>query len=291
MKAKIIKGVAGFYLVDCGGRRLMCRARGIFRKEGRKPLVGDVVTVEPASGGEGEASITEIAPRRNVLIRPAVSNVDQALVVLAVRKPDPQLFLLDQYLLGMERQGIPAAVLWNKADLAEGDELSEYAEIYEKAGYRTLSFSGVSREGEGELRAFLRGRTTVLAGPSGVGKSTLTNLLCPRANMETGEISRKISRGRQTTRHTELFLLGEDGYLLDTPGFSCVRVEAEEEGLRSLFPELRRREGGCRFAGCRHLSEPDCGVKAAVERGEIAPSRYESYQKLMKELSERRKYG
>ena len=291
MQGKIIKGIAGFYVVESSGRRCMCKARGAFRKAGLKPLVGDLVRVEEAQTEKSEGSIEEIYPRKNVLIRPAVSNVDQALVVLALRQPDPQLYLLDEYLLTMERQHIPAAILWNKADLDTENALESYAEIYHKAGYPVLSLSTRTGEGMEALRDWLRGRTTVLAGPSGVGKSSLTNLLCPDAAMETGEISRKISRGKQTTRHTELFPMGEDSYLLDTPGFTSVWVEAEADELRELFPEIWRREGSCRFTGCRHLSEPDCAVRRAVETGEISPSRYQSYERLMKEISERRRYG
>lgn len=291
MKGKIIRGVAGFYVVESAGKRCMCRARGLFRRKGIKPLVGDLIRAEEAVTEESEASIVEIFPRKNVLLRPAVSNIDQALVVLALRSPEPRLYLLDEYLLTMEKQNIPAAVLWNKTDLNEGNLLERYTEIYRRAGYRVLSLSTRTGEGMEELWAFLRGKTTVLAGPSGVGKSSLTNLLCPEVSMEVGEISRKISRGKQTTRHTELFPLGEESYLLDTPGFTSVRVETDEEELRTLFPELLLREGQCRFTGCRHLSEPDCAVKEAVAGGLIPPSRYESYQKLMRELSERRKYG
>ena len=290
MQGKIIKGIAGFYVVEHGGRTVMCKAKGIFRKDGIKPLVGDLVRFKEAETEDSEANIEEILPRRHVLIRPAVSNVDQALVVLSVRDPDPQLFLLDEYLVVMEKQGLPAAVLWSKTDLDDGSALERYRRTYEGAGYRVLTVCTKSGEGLPELKDHLRGKTTVLAGPSGVGKSSLTNLLCPGAGMETGEISRKISRGKQTTRHTELFPMGEESYLLDTPGFSSVYVDAEAKELRFLFPELLEREGRCRFTGCLHLKEPDCAVKQDVSRGIIAESRYESYRKLMMELSERRKY-
>ncbi|MFR9307789.1 MAG: ribosome small subunit-dependent GTPase A, partial [Lachnospiraceae bacterium] len=167
MQGKIIKGIAGFYVVESSGRRCMCKARGAFRKAGLKPLVGDLVRVEEAQTEKSEGSIEEIYPRKNVLIRPAVSNVDQALVVLALRQPDPQLYLLDEYLLTMERQHIPAAILWNKADLDTENALESYAEIYHKAGYPVLSLSTRTGEGMEALRDWLRGRTTVLAGPSG----------------------------------------------------------------------------------------------------------------------------
>lgn len=326
MTGKIIKGIAGFYVVESGGQTYMCKARGIFRKDGRKPLVGDLVRFSEAETADSEANIEELLPRTSELIRPAVCNVDQTLVVLAVRTPDPQLLLLDEYLVTMERQNVPAAILFNKADLDRDGILDRLKRIYGAAGFRVLTSSARTGEGIEELREFLKGKTTVLAGPSGVGKSSLTNLICPQAGMETGEISRKIARGKQTTRHTELFPLGENTYLLDTPGFTSVYVDAEQDELRLLFPEIAALEGKCRFTGCRHLAEPDCAVKNAVTPAEKLPeygcsaaaggpedaekpedsgkagtpgvpcgmipaSRYESYKKLMKELSERRKYG
>ena len=289
MQGKIIKGIAGFYLVDCGGEVLTCKARGLFRKRGEKPLVGDLAEVEAAQTSESEANIVTLLPRKNRLIRPAVSNVDQALVVMAVRTPDPQFYLLDQYLVTMELQEIPAAILFTKEDLDRG-ELADYRSRYEAAGDPVFSVSAENGSGLEALRAHLAGKTTVLAGPSGVGKSTLTNLLCPAANMETGELSRKNLRGKQTTRHTELFCLGENSYLLDTPGFTAVEVWGDTEAFKQAFPEIRALEGQCRFTGCNHGAEPDCAVKAAVARGEIAASRYESYRKMAEESRERRKY-
>ena len=289
MQGKIIKGIAGFYLVDCGGEVLTCKARGLFRKRGEKPLVGDLAEVEAAQTSESEANIVTLLPRKNRLIRPAVSNVDQALVVMAVRTPDPQFYLLDQYLVTMELQEIPAAILFTKEDLDRG-ELTDYRSRYETAGYPVFSVSAENGSGLEALRAHLAGKTTVLAGPSGAGKSTLTNLLCPAANMETGELSRKNLRGKQTTRHTELFCLGENSYLLDTPGFTAVEVWGDTEAFKQAFPEIRALEGQCRFTGCNHGAEPDCAVKAAVARGEIAASRYESYRKMAEESAERRKY-
>ena len=242
MQGKIIKGIAGFYLVDCGGEVLTCKARGLFRKRGEKPLVCDLAEVEAAQTSESEANIVTLLPRKNRLIRPAVSNVDQALVVMAVRTPDPQFYLLDQYLVTMELQEIPAAILFTKEDLDRG-ELADYRSRYETAGYPVFSVSAENGSGLEALRAYLAGKTTVLAGPSGVGKSTLTNLLCPEAKMETGELSRKNLRGKQTTRHTELFCLGENSYLLDTQGFTAVEVWGDTEAFKQAFPEIRALEG------------------------------------------------
>jgi len=291
MNGKIIKGIAGFYMVSCGGAVYTCRARGIFRREGLKPLVGDLVRFEMAETSDSESNIEEIYPRKNELIRPAVSNVDLALIVLAVKKPDPQLYLLDKYLVSMAQRNIPAAILWNKIDLDEEDVLPEYAGIYDRAGYRTMFSSTVDKRGISGLKEFLKGKTTVLAGPSGAGKSTLTNLICPEANMVTGDISRKIERGKQTTRHSELFRLGGETYLCDTPGFTSVFLEnSTEDDIRFFFPEIGRLEGACHYSGCRHLSEPGCAVREAAANGTISASRYESYRKIMSEIKEKRKY-
>lgn len=290
-RGKIIRGVGGFYYVHTGGGTILtCRARGLFRKNGVKPLVGDWAEVEESAVPDGEANVVRIFPRKNALIRPAVSNVDLVIPVQAVRTPDPQLYLLDQYLVNMEKQDLPAALLFTKADLDRDGALAHLTAIYRSAGYRVLAVSAETGEGIDALRDLIRGKTAVLAGPSGAGKSTLTNLLCPLASMATGELSRKISRGKQTTRHAELFPVEEGTYLLDTPGFTSVFVDAEADELRLLFPEMREREGSCRFTGCRHLTEPGCAVKRDLAGGLIARERYESYQKLMKELSERRQY-
>ena len=271
MRGTIIKGIAGFYEVaDANGNIFTCHARGIFRKDGIKPLVGDCVLFSEAETESSEANIEKILPRKNELIRPSVSNIDMAVVVLSVRKPDPQLYLLDKYLVFMEQQNVPAAILFNKTDLDTDDILPEYAAIYENIGYHILFTSAADKRGIEELKNFISGKKVVLAGPSGVGKSSLTNILYPGARMETGEISRKIERGKQTTRHSEFFPVGNDTFLCDTPGFTSVSLIDKEEDLRFFFPEISVREGKCRFTGCRHLSEPGCAVKEAVQNGEIA---------------------
>ncbi len=292
MKGKIIKGIAGFYYVhDRKSRVYACKARGIFRKRGIRPVVGDDVEFSILDEAAREGSIDQILPRKNELVRPASANVDQALVVFAVTQPDPNLNLLDRFLVMMEVNRIPVTVCFNKTDLAEEFQCDRYGRIYQEAGYQV--FFASTREGRGveALRAFLRGKTTILAGPSGVGKSSLTNVIQPEAGMETGAISQKIQRGRHTTRHAELFCVEEDTYLMDTPGFSSMYLEeVEAAGLKEYFPEFDRLEEGCRFgADCVHMGEPVCGVKAALDRGEIAASRYENYRLLYQELKEREK--
>ena len=293
MTGKIIKGIAGFYYVhDRQSRVYECKAKGIFRNRGIKPVVGDDVKFTVLDEESKEGSIDEILPRKNVLIRPASTNVDQALVVFAVTQPEPNFNLLDRFLIMMEAQEIPVTICFNKTDLDGEGKQEEFRNIYESAGYQVLLASTRSQSGLDEIHSFLQGKTTILAGPSGVGKSSLTNLLQPEAEMETGSISQKIQRGKHTTRHAELFCVEGDTYLMDTPGFSSMYLEEiEPEKLKYYFPEFEAFESECRFlADCVHVGEPVCGVKAALERGEIARSRYDNYVLLYQELKNRKKY-
>lgn len=292
MTGKIIKGIAGFYYVHDGRSQIYaCKAKGIFRNRGIRPVVGDNVEFTILDEQDKEGSIEEILPRKNVLIRPASANVDQALVVFAVTQPEPNLNLLDRFLIMMMAQDIPVTICFNKTDLDSGRR-EEYRQIYETAGYPVMFLSTYERTGVEEVRRFLRGRTTILAGPSGVGKSSLTNLLQPEAAMETGSISRKIQRGKHTTRHAELFCVEADTYLMDTPGFSSMYLEEMEAGeLKDYFPEFADYDGTCRFqADCVHIGEPDCGVKEALAQGRVSQSRYDNYVLLYQELKNRKKY-
>ncbi|MGN0373117.1 MAG: ribosome small subunit-dependent GTPase A [Enterocloster sp.] len=292
MTGKIIKGIAGFYYVNDGSSRVYeCKAKGVFRNRKIKPLVGDDVefTVLDEDGAEG--SIDVILPRRNALIRPAVANVDQALVVFALTHPDPNLNLLDRFLVMMELQEVPVIICFNKTELGDEAMKEKYRLTYEKAGYRVMFISTYEDTGVTEVKELLRGKTTVLAGPSGVGKSSLTNCIQPGAAMETGDISRKIERGKHTTRHSELFLVEENTYMMDTPGFSSMFTPEMEAGdLKDYFPEFAPHEEECRFLGCVHVGEKVCGVKAALERGEISRSRYDNYRLIYEELKNKRRY-
>lgn len=291
-QGKIVKGIAGFYYVSVAGSGIYeCKAKGAFRQKKMKPLVGDNVSIDIIDEEEKKGNVVEILPRKNALIRPAVANVDQALVIFAGTSPKPNLNLLDRFLLMMEQQEVPTLICFNKEDLASETEIQELRDAYETSGYPLFFVSARQQEGIEPLRAALEGKTTTVAGPSGVGKSTLINLLAPEVQMETGEISEKIQRGKHTTRHSQLILLNEQTYIFDTPGFSSLAVDFfEKETLGTLFPEFAEYEQNCRFTGCSHIGEPVCGVKEALAEGKISQSRYNNYLQIYNELKDKRKY-
>lgn len=291
MKGKIIRGIGGFYYIHTGKSIYECKAKGIFRKDHIKPLPGDFVEIAVLDEEKKLGNIEQILPRKNVLIRPAVANVDQALVIFACAAPKPNFNLLDRFLVMMEKQEIPALIAFNKEDLAEEEARKEIRARYEGSGYGLLFLCAKQENGVEEVKSLLRGKTTTVAGPSGVGKSSLINRLQSVTAMETGAVSEKIERGRHTTRHTELLPVEEDTYILDTPGFSSVELTGmEKEELGLYFPEIRERMDGCRFAGCAHLKEPDCMVRQALEEGKMSRGRYESYRLFYEDLKNRRKY-
>ena len=292
MQGRIVKGIAGFYYVDTEDGIFECRAKGIFRNQKVKPLVGDLVELEVLSQEEKEGSVISILPRKSELIRPAVANVDQALVIFALVSPKPNFNLLDRFLVLMEKQNLPALICMNKTDLASDEMIAEVRKRYRNSGYPLLFVSAAQKEGVEAIREYLRGKTTTVAGPSGVGKSSLINLLQDGVQMQTGAVSEKIERGRHTTRHTELMWVEEDTYILDTPGFSSIELFGiEKEELGGYFPEIAAHAGNCRFRGCAHLAEPDCAVKEAVDNGEISKGRYENYQLLYEDLKKKTGYG
>lgn len=292
MTGKIIKGISGFYYVYVEGAGLYeCKAKGAFRKQKIKPLVGDNVEIAVIDEANKLGNVEKILPRKNELIRPAVSNIDMALVIFASAKPDPNFNLLDRFLCMMEYQKVPVTICFNKIDLVDQEKLKEYSGIYEQAGYNVIFTCTKTKEGLDSIRSLLEGKTTTVAGPSGVGKSSIINCLQSDITMETGTISEKIERGKHTTRHSEIIPVSHDTYIMDTPGFSSMDVPGfEKEDLWTCYPEFVRHEPYCRFIGCSHINEPDCGVKAAVEDGEISPVRYENYKLLYEELKNRHKY-
>ena len=250
MQGKIIKGIAGFYYIETHDARIYeCKAKGIFRKDNVKPLVGDNVMIDIIDEENKKGNITEILPRKNRLLRPPVANVDQAVILFAIVKPDPNYNLLDRFLIMMRQQNLPVIICFNKQDIATQEEQQELYNAYEKCGYKVLFISVKEEKGLDELKELLRGKTTTLAGPSGVGKSSLLNKLVPDALMQTGELSRKIDRGKNTTRHSELFYVSElsqgdeETYLFDTPGFTSLNLnDVTTDNLMQYYPEFEEFE-------------------------------------------------
>ncbi len=286
LEGKIIKGIGGFYYVSTPDGVFSCRARGKFRKDSQTPIVGDMAQIDVTDTQKREGYVVNILPRKNELFRPQVSNIDLLLITFAACSPEPSLHLIDKLTVTSLHRKIPCAICINKADL--DDALAkEYQKIYESAGFKVIVCSAETGEGTKELKALLKNNTTALAGSSGVGKSSLLNSIGESFNLKTGNVSDKIQRGKHTTRHTELFPLSFGGYVFDTPGFGSFELEdITYRELPSLFPEIERHEGNCRFSGCAHIKEPDCSVKAALEEGKISPSRYESYCQLYDQLKQ-----
>ena len=291
MQGKIIKGIAGFYYVYVENKGIYeCKAKGKFRNKSIKPLVGDNVMVDIIDEEKKKGNISEILERKNQLIRPAVANVDQAMIVFAVKKPNPNLNLLDRFLVMMEFQNIETIICFNKTDIGDDDYMNQLQTIYQQAGYKVMFASATEEQGVDEIKKMLKGKSTVFAGPSGVGKSSLINCLQENVNMETGSISRKIERGKHTTRHSELIPIDEDSYIMDTPGFSSLYTnDFGKEELKYYFPEFDQYQGGCRFQGCKHISEPGCLVKEALEEGKVHQVRYEDYCEMYRELEQKEK--
>lgn len=292
MTGKIMKGIGGFYYVYVEQQGLYeCRARGIFRNKKMKPNVGDVVDIDVLSEEEKTGNLVKIHKRKNQLIRPMASNVDQALVIFSVHEPEPNFHLLNRFLITMEQQEIPVIICFNKTDLSTEQQQEQLRKDYENSGCIVVFQAAAKGEGITQVEELLRGKTTIMAGPSGVGKSSTLNCISKDRQMETGEVSEKIKRGKHTTRHSELFMIGEDSYIMDTPGFSSLYVnDFEKEELKYYFPEFELYEGQCRFNGCDHIHEPGCAVKEAVEKGKIHAVRYEDYKELYEELKNKRRY-
>lgn len=292
MQGKIIKGIAGFYYVHVVHSGIYeCKAKGVFRNKNIKPLVGDNVQIEILDEENKLGNIVSINTRENELIRPAVSNISQALVVFAIADPMPNLNLLDRFLVMMERNDIDTIICFNKVDLVSEEEVIKFKDIYVKSGYHVMFTSTRTGMGVEDVLRIIEGKTTAFAGPSGVGKSSLLNAILPEANSQTGEISEKIKRGKHTTRHTEIFNVSKNTYIMDTPGFSSLYVnDFEKEDLQYYFKEFNNYINQCRFIGCAHVNEPDCMVKAAVKNGKIDKARYENYLLLYDEIKNKKKY-
>ena len=278
MNDRIIKALSGFYYVQTEDGVVECRARGKFRKEGVSPLVGDFVTIS-RSGKSG--TVEEILPRKNSFIRPAVANVDLLVLLASCAIPQTEPFLIDRVLAIAGQQGVEPLICVNKNDLEPGEGL---AGIYRRAGFRVVVTSAETGEGIDELRAAISGKLSAFTGNSGVGKSSILNALCPELKLAVGEVSEKLGRGRHTTRHIELYSLGNGTFVADTPGFSSFDTERMDlvlkDQLQYAFSDFAPYLGKCQFQDCAHLKEPGCAVRAALERGEIELTRYESYKRL-----------
>ena len=285
-----MKGIGGFYYVQTEAGLMEAKGRGIFRKDGMTLAVGDFVDMDILDETENKAVIHEILPRKNQFIRPPIVNVDIFLIICAATRPKPNFALIDKFLVMAEMHNVEAVLCINKCDEADEDEITAIKAAY-AAVYPVLCVSGRSGQGLAELETMIAGKTAALAGPSGVGKSTILNAMIPHANMETGAISEKTKRGKHTTRHVELFAIVGGGKVFDTPGFTSFEImEAGEDDLRLYYPELERYEGQCRYDNCRHMNEPDCAVREAVSSGAIHKQRYASYAANMEEIRSKKKY-
>lgn len=289
IKGIITKGIGGFYYVEDDDRKVYeCRARGRFRKDKITPLVGDRVKIRISHDDKGY--IEEILDRDTKLIRPPVANVDQAVIVFAVKKPNPNIVLLDRFLVMAEKENLDIVICFNKIDLSM-EELNKLRQIYENTGYKVLSTSTKTETGVEEFKEILKNKITVFAGPSGVGKSSLLNTTQPNLKLKTGDVSLKSQRGKHTTRHVELLKLDFGGWVLDTPGFSSLNLDSiEENELQFYFREFEDYRHDCKYRGCMHVNEPQCVVKEKVKEGIIDSSRYANYLHLLKEIQENRRY-
>jgi len=281
---RILRSLSGFYDVQADGKLITCRARGILRKEGNSPLTGDMVEI---SVERGKGMVEKILPRRNSFIRPAVANIDALVVFAANVNPVTEPFLIDRVAAIAGDQEVPVILCVNKCDL---DPAVDLVRIYKNAGFTVICTSAETGEGVEELHRLIEGKLTAFTGNSGVGKSSILNRLCPELKLATGEVSEKLGRGRHTTRHVQLYKLGENTYVADTPGFSSFDTDQMDvilkENLQYAFPDFGKYIGKCRFDDCSHRKEPDCAVRAAFESGEIEQSRYDSYLKLYEKASQ-----
>ncbi|MFC3882621.1 ribosome small subunit-dependent GTPase A [Bacillus songklensis] len=289
LKGRIIKALSGFYYVLSDGKITQCRGRGVFRKQKVSPLVGDYVTFQAEN--ELEGYILDIEERKNELIRPPIANVDQAVLVFSAIEPEFSPLLLDRFLVLVEANGIKPLICISKIDLVSDEKrpgIEKYAQDYRNIGYDVLLTSTITEDGISDLLPYLNECVTVVAGQSGVGKSSLLNALKPELELKTNDISASLGRGKHTTRHVELISVGT-GLVADTPGFSSLEfINIELEDLSTCFPEMDRLSENCKFRGCLHLSEPKCAVKSALEEGDIPPYRYEHYTSFIEEIKQRK---
>ena len=288
-QGQIRKALSGYYYVEQDGELIQCRGRGVFRNRGESPLVGDIVDF--TKEGESDGYVMKIHPRKNELVRPPIANIDQAILVFSVKEPAFNTILLDRFLVVLESFQIKPIICLTKMDLLTDEGLAAiqpYIEDYKNIGYEVITTYKDDTALLDRIQPMLEGKMTVLAGQSGVGKSTLLNTLIPALNLKTGIISQSLGRGKHTTRHVELIEVC-GGLLADTPGFSSFDFDTiEKEELTACFPEFLRISEGCKFRGCLHIKEPKCAVKSALETGEIKDYRYEHYEQFLQEIIDRK---
>jgi len=291
LKGTIIKGIGGFYYISTENGVYECRARGKFRKEGIKPTVGDIVNINVLDEKNKKGSLDEIEPRKNCLIRPRVANIDQAIIVFASVSPDFNPDIMDRFIVLAEQQKLNIVICINKIDLDKDEKFKEIYEIYNSAGFDVLTVSAAEKIGISELHERLKGNVSVLAGPSGVGKSSILNMIDPDISAKVGEISKKIERGKHTTRQSELIKLESDTFIVDSPGFTSLNMSSiEPDDLQHYFREFEKYLPDCRFSGCKHINEDEeyCGIKSQVGKN-ISESRYLRYKDIYSEIIEERK--
>lgn len=293
-KGRIVKAMSSFYYVEVHAKVYECKARGIFKKEGIMPIVGDFVEVTVIDEDGEYGVIEKIYPRTSILLRPPIANATKALLVFGVKEPKPNLSLIDRFIARAQKESLEVVLCFNKIDLEDEDNYIEWKKLYERVGYKVFLVSAKEERHVEKLREELKGHITVVAGPSGVGKSSLINALDRRLNLKTGAVSEKLGRGRHTTRYASLIDIGEETWVVDTPGFSSLSLDdMEERELKEYFIEFHEYDHDCRFGyNCLHENEPDCAVKSAVEEGDLPQKRYDSYLQLLQELREvsRKKY-
>ena len=281
---RIVRSLSGFYEVQTDSGCVTCRGRGSLRRSGETPLTGDLVEI---SVEKGKGMVEKILPRKNSFVRPAVANIDALVIFAANVNPVTEPFLIDRVAAIAGDREVPVVLCINKCDLDPAVDLSR---IYQKAGFPVICASAETGDGVEQLRQLIKGKLTAFTGNSGVGKSSMLNALCPELGLATGEVSEKLGRGRHTTRHVELYDLGENTFVADTPGFSSFDTDQMDvmlkENLQYAFPDFGRHLGNCQFHDCTHRKEPGCAVRSAVEAGDLEATRYDSYLKLYEKASQ-----